>query len=67
MAADLLRRSTPRDVAKHFIGFIRSDLQLRAMRGNDTMRSETERNRAITTGGGVFLAAYGPGRVPLQL
>ncbi|MBU3890970.1 TetR/AcrR family transcriptional regulator [Methylosinus sporium] len=58
MAAGSLRRSVPRDVAKHFIGLIRGDLQLRAMLGDESALSATERNRAITTGVGVFLAAY---------
>jgi AcrR family transcriptional regulator len=61
MAAGSLRRSAPRDVAKHFIGLIRGDLQLRAMLGDESAMSATERNRAITTGVAVFLAAYAPG------
>ncbi|OAI26373.1 hypothetical protein A1351_15095 [Methylosinus sp. R-45379] len=60
MAAGSLRRSVPRDVAKHFIGLIRGDLQLRAMLGDESALSATERNRTITTGVGVFLAAYAP-------
>ena len=61
MAAGSLRRSVPRDVAKHFIGLIRGDLQLRAMLGDEFgMSSATERNRTIATGVGVFLAAYAP-------
>jgi TetR/AcrR family transcriptional regulator, mexJK operon transcriptional repressor len=60
-AAGSLRRSAPRDAAKHFIGLIRGDLQLRAMLGDDSALSATERNRAITTGVAVFFAAYAPG------
>ncbi|TDX60889.1 AefR-like transcriptional repressor, partial [Methylosinus sp. sav-2] len=43
-----------------FIGLIRGDLQLRAMLGDESALSATERNRTITTGVGVFLAAYAP-------
>jgi AcrR family transcriptional regulator len=66
MAAGLLRRSTPRDVAKHFIGLIRGDLQLRAMLGDDSKLSETERSHAIKTGISVFLAAYAPAEPPRE-
>jgi AcrR family transcriptional regulator len=60
MAEGLLRRSPPRDVAKHFIGLIRGDLQLRAMLGDDAALSDAERNCAISTGVSAFLAAYAP-------
>jgi len=58
MAEGLLSRSHARDVAKHFIGLIRGDLQLRAMLGDNAALSENERNHAITTGVSAFLAAY---------
>lgn len=58
MSAGLLRQSSPRDAALHFIGLITGDLQLRAMLGDASALSAAERNHAITTGVGVFLAAY---------
>lgn len=58
MAAGVLRRSAAQDVAKHFIGLIRGDLQLRAMLGDEAALSPAERDHAIETGINVFLAAY---------
>jgi hypothetical protein len=60
MSAGLLRRCDSRDAAKHFIGLVRSDLQLRAMLGDDAALTDSERRHAVTTGVDVFLAAYAP-------
>ncbi|WP_370677721.1 TetR/AcrR family transcriptional regulator [Pleomorphomonas sp. PLEO] len=58
MSAGLLRSCDSRDAAKHFIGLVRGDLQLRAMLGDEAALSDAERRHAVTTGVDVFLAAY---------
>jgi AcrR family transcriptional regulator len=63
MSAGLLRRADSRDVAKHFIGLVRGDLQLRAMLGDETAMSDAERRHAVITGVDAFLAAYAERRV----
>ncbi len=62
MSTGLLRRADSRDVAKHFIGLVRGDLQLRAMLGDETAMSDAERRHAVISGVDVFLAAYAAGR-----
>lgn len=58
MSAGLLRRADSRDLAKHFIGLVRGDLQLRAMLGDETAMNDAERRHAVATGVDAFLAAY---------
>jgi len=61
IATGLLRQADSRDVAKHFIGLVRGDLQLRAMLGDETATRDSERRHAVATGINAFLAAYGGG------
>lgn len=58
MSAGYLRRADTRDVAKHFVGLVRGDLQLRAMMGDETATTDAARRHAVVTGVDVFLAAY---------
>ncbi len=58
MSAGLLRRADSRDVAKHFIGLVRGDLQLRAMLGDETATTDAERRHAVVAGVNAFLSAY---------
>lgn len=60
MSAGWLRPSASRAAAKHFIGLVQGDLLLRAMLGDETALTDTQRREAITGGVQVFLAAYAP-------